>query len=127
MDEQHRAGNEVTIGFTLSVSTKPNIVKFEVGGSAKIAGEPAAIKSALDVDRETNVPKVLHTIYQNAFTSIFVLSTLMDSPYPPPTLLHSPTQTREIQSETAQKETGTRPEDQITAEPPKQETVQKPA
>ena len=39
---------------------------------------------------------VLHTIYQHSFTSLFLLSTLIDSPYPPPDLLHTPVHTKEL-------------------------------
>lgn len=127
MDEQRRSGDEVTINFLLSVSTKPSLVKFEVGGTATVSGEPAAIKEALEVDPESNVPKILHNIYQNAFTSIFVISTLIRSPYPSPTLLHSPVQTRELQAEASQNEAVTRPEDQVAVESSPQGAVQKPS
>jgi len=67
------------------------------------------------------VPKVLHTIYQHAFTSLFLLSTLIDSPYPPPDLIHAPKQMRELEDEgPPQEEDTTEPETETEPAPPEQ-------
>jgi len=129
MDELSRTGDSLTLSFLLSISTRPGLVKFEVGGTATITGGQKAFESVLEEDPESNVPKVLHTIYQQSFTSLFLLSTLIDSPYPPPDLLHSPVQTKELglgapapgasMGEVAEETTEgaeLRPEDQVAAE-----------
>ena len=116
MEEERRTEDELIISFLLSISTKPSPVKFEVGGVATVTGGQKALEAVLEVDPGTNVPKVLHTIYQHVFTSIFLLSTLMDSPYPPPDLIHSPVRTRDLQEEARQGAVEARPEDQAAAE-----------
>jgi hypothetical protein len=99
------------LSFLLSISTKPSLVKFEAGGTATITGGQNAFDAALETDEETKVPKVLHTIYQHTFTSLFLLSTLIDSPYPPPDLIHAPKQMRELEDD------GTLQEEEESAEP----------
>lgn len=129
MEEESRMGDELIINFLLSISTNPSLVKFEASGIATVTGGQKAFESVLEVDPETNVPKVLHTIYQKIFTSIFLLSTLIDSPYPPPDLLHSPVQTRDLQEEVLQgegpqEEVEVRSEDQVAAEAAEQDLQQ---
>jgi len=113
MEEESRTGDELTIRFLLSISTKPSLVKFEAGGIATVTGGKKAFDAALEANPETNVPRVLHTIYQHIFTSIFLLATLIDSPYPPPNLLHAPTETRDLGDEAPAE---ARPEDQAAAQ-----------
>ncbi len=99
MDEEGRTNDELTVSFLLTISTKPSLAQFEVGGIAVITGGRGAFDAALEVDPVSNVPRLLHTIYQRAFTSLFVISSLLDTPYPPPDLLHSPTETRDLGAE----------------------------
>lgn len=113
MDEEGRTSEELTLNFSLKITTKPSLVQFEVGGTAVISGGRTAFDSALEVDEESNVPRVLHTIYQRVFTSLFVISSLLKIPYPPPNLIHSPTETRELG-----------PEDQMAVETAAQQAQQ---
>jgi len=109
------------LSFLLSISTKPSLVKFEAGGTATITGGQNAFDDALETDKETKVPKVLHTIYQHTFTSLFLLSTLIDSPYPPPDLIHSPKQMRELEDNgSLQEEDSAEPETQTETPPTEQ-------
>jgi len=137
LDELSRTGDSLTLSFLLSISTKPSLVKFEAGGTATVTGGQKAFEKVLEEDSESNVPKVLHTIYQRAFTSLFLLSTLLDSPYPPPDLLHSPVHTRELETEASAEEATmeeaaeaategaeVRPEDQVAAEVAEQDAQQ---
>jgi hypothetical protein len=126
LEEQSRSGGELVLNFLLSISTKPSLVKFEAAGTATVKGGEKAFEAVLEVDPESNVPKVLHTIYQHAFTSLFLLSTMINSPYPPPDLLHSPMQTRDLPEEVPQEAAEARPEDQIAAEAAEQEAQQNP-
>lgn len=96
MDEDKRTSDELTINFNLVISTKPSLAKFEAGGKAVIPGGRAAFDAALEMDEETSVPKVLHVIYQQVFTSLYLLASQIETPYPPPDLIHSPTETREM-------------------------------
>jgi len=43
----------------------------------------------LEIDPETKVPHVLGIVYQHVFTSTYLLSTILNTPYPPPDLLHT--------------------------------------
>jgi hypothetical protein len=99
MDEDSRTNDELTVSFLLTISTKPSLAQFEAGGIAIISGGRGAFDAALEVDPISNVPRLLHTIYQRVFTSLFVISSLLDTPYPPPDLLHSPTETRDLGAE----------------------------
>jgi len=109
------------LSFLLSISTKPSLVKFEAGGTATITGGQNAFDDALETDKETKVPKVLHTIYQHTFTSLFLLSTLIDSPYPPPDLIHAPKQMRELEDNgSLQEEDSAEPETQTETPPTEQ-------
>ncbi|UCH57032.1 MAG: hypothetical protein JSV18_06765 [Candidatus Bathyarchaeota archaeon] len=96
MDETRRTNEELTISFLLSISTKPSLVRFEAGGTAVITGGRAAFDAALEIDEETSVPKVLHHIYQHVFTSLYLIASQMGTPYPPPDLIHAPSETRDL-------------------------------
>jgi hypothetical protein len=89
LEEKERKSGEVLVNFTLSINTKPNVVKFEVGGVATVAGKDTDIKRMLEVDPETKVPLLLHRIYQQVFKAIFLLSAIVNVPHPPPDLLFS--------------------------------------
>jgi hypothetical protein len=99
MDEESRTNDELTVSFLLNINTKPSLVEFGVGGTATISGGRSAFDAALEVDEESKVPKVLHHIYQRAFTSLFVLSNLLETPYPPPDLIHAPSEVRDLRPE----------------------------
>ena len=96
MDELNRSNNDLTLGFLLTITTKPSLVQFEASGVAVVSGGRKAFDEALGIDENSDVPKVLHTIYQKVFTSLYVLSSLIDMPYPPPDLIHNPYQVREL-------------------------------
>ena len=96
MDEENRTNDELTLSFLLMISTKPSLVKYEVGGKALISGGRKAFDAALEVDESTQVPKILHTIYQRAFMSLFLASSVIEAPYPPPDLIHYPSGKHEL-------------------------------
>jgi hypothetical protein len=74
----------------------------------------------LEVNPKTKIPQILFTIYQHVFNSIYMLSSNLNTPYPPPDLLHPMAEKIQIlsnipnQSSTAEK-TETAP---ITASTP---------
>jgi hypothetical protein len=53
-----------------------------------LAGKPDDIKSKLEINPKTQIPQILFTIYQHIFNSIYILSSNLNTPYPPPDLLH---------------------------------------
>ena len=88
LDEQKKGTNEVTLAFSLAISTKPNVVKYNTSGLVTLTGKPDDIKKKLEVNPKTKIPQVLFTIYQHVFNSIYILSSNLNTPYPPPDLLH---------------------------------------
>jgi hypothetical protein len=111
MDEEDRTNEELTITFNLKINTKPTLVKFEVEGTAVISGGREAFDVALEMDEESSAPKVLHLVYQQVFTSLYLIAAQLEVPYPPPDLLHSPSEIRNLESESL-------PEDQLVAQQP---------
>jgi hypothetical protein len=89
LEEKEKRTNQVTVAFILTVGTKPSIVKFGVEGTATVNGKDAEIEKLLEIDPETKIPKVLHGVYQHIFMTLFLLSTIMGTPYPPPDLFYS--------------------------------------
>jgi hypothetical protein len=88
LEEQKKNGNEVTLGFGLSITTKPNVVRYTTSGSVTLDGKPADVKKKLEVNPSTKIPQILFTVYQHVFNSIYMLSSILNTPYPPPDLLH---------------------------------------
>lgn len=85
------------VNFTLTISTKPSVVKFEVGGMATVDGKDSDIKKMLEVDPETKVPLLLHRVYQQVYKAIFLLAAIVNVPNPPPDLLFFTTKTSQAQ------------------------------
>jgi hypothetical protein len=88
LEEQKKSINQVTLSFNLAISTKPNVVKYLTTGSVTLEGKPDDIKKKLEVNPKTKIPQILFTIYQHVFNSIYMLSSNLNTPYPPPDLLH---------------------------------------
>ena len=88
IEEQKKENNQVTLTFSLAISTKPNVVKYATSGTVTLSGKPEDIKKKLEVNPKTKIPQILFTIYQHVFNSIYMLSSNLNTPYPPPDLLH---------------------------------------
>jgi hypothetical protein len=88
LEEQKRENSQVTLSFNLAISTKPNVVKYNTAGLVTLSGKPDDIKKKLEVNPKTRIPQILFTIYQHVFNSIYILSSNLNTPYPPPDLLH---------------------------------------
>jgi len=93
LEEKTRRSGQVTVVFLLTVGTKPNIVKFGVEGIATLTGKDTEIEKLLEIDPETKIPRMLYGVYQRVFMALFLVSTLLKTPYPPPDLFHSTRQT----------------------------------
>jgi len=88
LEEQKKTGEEVTLGFNITISTKPNVVKYVTSGIVTLNGKSADVKKKLEVNPKTKIPQILFTVYQHVFNSIYMLSSILNTPYPPPDLLH---------------------------------------
>lgn len=88
LEEQKKGTNQVTLAFELAISTKPNVVKYNIAGNVSLVGKPDDIKKKLEINPKTKIPQLLFTIYQHVFSSIYMLSSNLNTPYPPPDLLH---------------------------------------
>jgi hypothetical protein len=102
LEEQKKGNNEVTLQFSLAISTKPNVVKYNTSGLVTLSGKPDDIKKKLEVNPKTQIPQILFTIYQHVFNSIYILSSNLNTPYPPPDLLHPMAEKIQILSQTPQ-------------------------
>jgi hypothetical protein len=104
LEEQKKDNSQVTLGFNLIISTKPNVVKYSTTGSVTLMGKSDDIKKKLEVNPKTRIPQILFTIYQHIFNSIYMLSSNLNTPYPPPDLLHPMAEKIQIISNTPQQE-----------------------
>ncbi|HSV49245.1 MAG TPA: hypothetical protein VLH35_02930 [Candidatus Acidoferrales bacterium] len=100
IEEQKKETNQVTLGFQLFISTKPNVVKYATTGTVTLSGKGEDIKKKLEVNPKTKIPQILFTIYQHVFNSIYMLSSNLNTPYPPPDLLHPMAERIQILSST---------------------------
>jgi hypothetical protein len=87
LEEKERRSQMVVVGFSLQLTTKPSIVKFEIEGTATLTGKDTEINKMLEIDPETKVPYVFQKVYQNTFTAMYLLSTILNTPPPPLNLL----------------------------------------
>lgn len=79
----------ILVGFGLLLTTKPSIVRFEIEGRATLTGKDEDIRKMLEVDPETKIPHLLPRVYQHAFTAMYLMSTVLNTPPPPQDLLGS--------------------------------------
>jgi hypothetical protein len=83
LEEKDRRSQMVIVNFSLFLTTKPSVVKFEVEGTATLTGKDEEINKMLEVDSEIKVPYVFQKVYQNAFAAMYLLSTILKAPPPP--------------------------------------------
>jgi len=73
-------------------------------GMVTLEGNLQDIHKKLEMDSETKIPQVFFTVYQHIFTSIYLLSSVLDTPYPPPDLLHPMQEKIQILTESGETE-----------------------
>jgi hypothetical protein len=83
LEEKERRSQMVIVSFSLFLTTKPSVVKFEVEGTATLTGKDEEISKMLEVDPEIKVPYVFQKVYQNAYAAMYLLSTILNVPSPP--------------------------------------------
>lgn len=101
LEEKERKSGEVRVVFLLTVGTKPNIAKFGIEGTATLTGKDTDMEKLLEIDPETKIPRMLYGVYQRIFMALYLVSTLLETPYPPPDLFHTPKETTPIEITTA--------------------------
>jgi len=89
LEEVERGADEATFNFALEINTKPSIAKFDVDGMVTVTGGSEVVDKLLETDPETKVPHLLKRVYQQIFTSVFLLSGIINAPHPPPDLIFS--------------------------------------
>lgn len=130
LEENKKNTNQVAVGFNLMISTKPSIVKYIIDGTVTLDGPPTEIKKKLEPNPKTKIPQILFTVYQLVFNAIYMLAGVLNTPYPPPDLLHPMAEKIKILPETKestaapaapggqqQAQAAPAPEKQTTAEP----------
>jgi hypothetical protein len=119
MEEQKKSGDQVTLSFSLTIATKPNVVKYSTTGTVTLEGKSEDIKKKLEANPKTKIPQILFAVYQHVFNSIYMLSSILNTPYPPPDLLHPMAEKIQIVPTTsqAQPEKGEPSEQQTKAQP----------
>jgi hypothetical protein len=127
IEEQKKENNQVTLAFTLLISTKPNVVKYSTSGTVTMSGKPDDIKKKLEVNPKTKIPQILFTIYQHVFNSIYILSSNLNTPYPPPDLLHPMAEKIQILSNATANQSSEKTEIPPAASPPPAATSPTPA
>jgi hypothetical protein len=105
IEEQKKTNSQLTLSFNLLLETKPNIAKYSTSGAIVLEGSTQDINKRLEINPKTKIPQILFTVYQHVFNSIYLLSSLLDTPYPPPDLLHPMQEKIQILPE----DTGTKP------------------
>jgi hypothetical protein len=122
LEEEKRGNNQVTLNFNLLITTKPNIVKYSTAGIVTLEGASADIQKKLEANPKTKIPQILFTVYQHVFNSIFILASILNTPYPPPDLLHPMAEKIQILPSTPKPQ----PEPEQTATPEQPSTPGKP-
>jgi hypothetical protein len=132
LEEQKKNNDDVVLNFSLLISTKPNVVRYSTAGSVTLEGKAADVKKKLEANPKTKIPQILFTVYQHVFNSIYMLSSILNTPYPPPDLLHPmaekiqivstpPPQPEEKAEAPAQPATQSPDQQQASAQPPTQQ------
>jgi hypothetical protein len=122
LEEQKRSGNQVVLNFNLLITTKPNIVKYSTIGIVTLEGSSADIQKKLEANPKTKIPQILFTVYQHVFNSIYILASILNTPYPPPDLLHPMAEKIQILLSTPKPQ----PKPEQTATPEQPSTPEKP-
>jgi hypothetical protein len=92
-----------------------------------LEGSFADIQKKLEANPKTKIPQILFTVYQHIFNSIYILASILNTPYPPPDLLHPMAEKIQILPSTPkpepQPEQATTPEQPSTPENPPAQTT----
>jgi hypothetical protein len=87
LEEKDRRSNKRIVAFVLTVGTKPSIAKFVVEGLATVEGKNDDIEKFLEITPKQKIPLLLNRVYQEVFTSTYLMANLLDTRYPPADML----------------------------------------
>jgi len=99
LEEMERGTGEASFSFALAISTKPNIAKFDITGTVTVTGGNEAVEKLLQTNPDTKVPNLLERVYERIFTSVFLLSSIINAPHPPPDLIVSSAKSQIVEPE----------------------------
>ena len=85
-------------------------------------GPSADVQKKLEANPKTKIPQILFTVYQHVFNSIYILASILNTPYPPPDLLHPMAEKIQILPSTPKP----KPEPEKTATPEQPSAPEKP-
>jgi len=88
LEERKKSNDSAELTFDLQIETKPLAVKYSVAGTVELEGNIRDINKKLEANPKTKIPQILFTVYQHVFSSIYLLSSILGTPYPPPDMLH---------------------------------------
>jgi hypothetical protein len=94
------------------------MAKYAATGAISLEGDMKEINKRLEVNPKTKVPQILFTVYQHIFHSIYLLSSVLNTPYPPPDLLHPMQERIQILPGSTESESPKPQEDKTTNLPP---------
>ncbi len=60
LEEQKKSGRRITLGFSLLISTKPNVVRYSSAGSVLMKGKRLKSKRSLKLTQKPEFPNTLH-------------------------------------------------------------------
>jgi hypothetical protein len=89
IEEKQKKSDRVIVVFVLTIKTRPSFAKFGVEGLATLVGKEEEIEKLLEIDPNAKVPRVLDAVYQHVFMAVYLLSTVLETPHPPPDLFSS--------------------------------------
>jgi hypothetical protein len=104
LEEQKKSVDQATLGFNLLITTKPNVVKYSTAGTVTLEGRAEEINKKLELNPKAKIPQILFAVYQHVFNSIYILSSILNAPYPPPDLLHAMAEKIQIMQANSQKQ-----------------------
>jgi hypothetical protein len=85
--ESERNQDELTLKFTIELSTSPEVAKMIVSGTAVVSGDDKEIDSLLGANSGDSPPPVFMKIYQKVYAILYLVSGSLKIPYPSPGLL----------------------------------------
>lgn len=94
-DEISRKVDETTVEFGITINMEPNIGKFGIEGNAIIIGKTEVMNEAFSTPPNSKIPNILYQIYDKLFTTIYVITSMLDMPCPSPELLKASSQSEE--------------------------------
>jgi hypothetical protein len=95
-EEIERRMGEGLFNMALTLTAKPNVVRYELIGQVNVQGHEEALEQVLQPEPTSRIPALLTMIFQHIFPTLYLLSSVINAPHPPPDLLHTSVQSEVI-------------------------------